>query len=145
MDAGSRPDMTASGLRAIIGRHGDVVVADSKNVIRMPEEITSPVSRVIIDFLHAETLEPAGSVLYPPGGWMGWHTNSDRPGWRVYVSYVRSKDKCFFRWRDGRDVSTDYDAAGLNIRMFRVGDVSDPLWHCVYADDWRFSIGFRAW
>lgn len=101
--------------------------------------MTASLSKTIADLFGAE---PSGAVLYPPHGWMGWHTNSDRDGWRLYISYSRST-KSFFRWKDGDAVVTDYDKEGFNFRYFRIGSKDDPFWHCVYADDWRFSLGFR--
>jgi hypothetical protein len=84
----------------------------------------------------------SGHFWYPPGGYMGWHTNSKAPGWRLYVSYSGENGKSFFRYREpgtGRIVTSK--DSGLNCRLFRVsGD--RLLWHAVYSDTDRFSLGY---
>ncbi len=83
----------------------------------------------------------SGRNIYPPGGHLGWHTNSNHPGKRIYITHVEESDKSFFRYiQDGREI-TSYDKKGWNMREFEVDD--NPLWHCVYTDIERLSIGFR--
>jgi hypothetical protein len=77
------------------------------------------------------------SVVYPPSGGMGWHTNSGLPGWRAYLSWSETGDSGMGWLRDG-EVVLDYDKPGWNIRMFQV-----PAWHCVFARCWRCSVGVR--
>ena len=31
-------------------------------------------------------IQPSGCFWYPPGSYMGWHTNLRLPGWRLYLS-----------------------------------------------------------
>jgi hypothetical protein len=84
----------------------------------------------------------SGHFWYPRGSWMGWHTNSRAPGWRIYINYAEEPGKSFFRYRDplSGKVHTLIDRQ-WNLRVFRV--VSEkPLWHCVYSDTERFSLGY---
>jgi hypothetical protein len=84
----------------------------------------------------------SGHLWYPPGSWMGWHTNSRVQGWRVYVNFAEEEGKSFFRYRDPRDgrVVTLSDR-NWNIRVFRIR-ADEPLWHAVYSDTNRFSMGY---
>lgn len=84
----------------------------------------------------------SGRWLYPKRGYMGWHTNSNSVGKRIYLTYCPS-DKSFFRYiKDGKKI-TSQDLVGWTMREFDI-DVDNPLWHCVYAAEPRLSIGFRV-
>ncbi len=74
---------------------------------------------------------------------MGWHTNSDNPGWRLYINYAEEPGKSFFRYRDPdtREIVTSIDKQ-LNFRLFRAS-MEKPLWHAIYSDTNRFSLGYR--
>lgn len=88
----------------------------------------------------------SGRFYYPEGGFMGWHTNSDAPGIRVYLAYASAENASYFRYYDNNtdQVVTDWDGLGWNIRAFDI--VDDPnqfYWHCVYAGKPRWSFGFH--
>jgi hypothetical protein len=84
----------------------------------------------------------SGLKLYPPGGYLSWHTNSDNPGIRVYFSYAREPG-CWFRYmRDNKAVTLE-DKPGWNIRVFPVRR-DNLLWHCVWAPVERYSFGFNC-
>ena len=88
------------------------------------------------------TLACSGHLWYPPGGYMGWHTNSGAPGWRMYLSYAEEPGKSFFRYRDPvtHEIVTSWDDR-WSVRMFEIrADV--PLWHAVYSDTHRVSVGY---
>lgn len=89
------------------------------------------------------SIQMSGMFLYPAnGGHMGWHTNSDSPCTRVYISNVKEGGKSFFRYRLNGEYVTSWDKAGWNIREFEVTK-ENPMWHCVYAEEQRLSVGFR--
>jgi hypothetical protein len=82
-----------------------------------------------------------GRFYYPPGGFMGWHTNSNDLGFRIYATFCKEGGKSFFRYLDGV-IRTEYEEAGWNFRLFEIR--RDKLyWHCVYSDTDRFSFGFN--
>lgn len=84
----------------------------------------------------------SGHFWYPHRSAMGWHTNSQVPGWRIYINYAESEGESFFRYRDplsGKLITLEDET--WNLRVFRVTD-SDPLWHCVYSNTNRFSLGY---
>lgn len=77
---------------------------------------------------------------FPPGGsGLGWHTDSSRPGWRVYI---------------GRPVATLPGAllvAGAaycdmpgKALAFYVSGIACATWHAVQAPSERFSVGLRC-
>lgn len=92
---------------------------------------------------HELSITNSGHFLYPPGGFMSWHTNSKSPGWRLYINYVEEPGKSFFRYRDPetREVKTSYDKK-WNFRLFKI-DPNKPFWHAVYSETNRYSFGFR--
>lgn len=87
----------------------------------------------------------SGRIWYPRNGFMGWHTNSDNKGYRLYCTFAREPKKSFFRFRDPRsgDIETSYDEEGWNFRVFQI--THNPLWHCVYSETDRFSIGYSLY
>ena len=87
----------------------------------------------------------SGHLWYPPGAYMGWHTNSKVPGWRVYVNYAEQEGRSFFRYRDPdtHEIVTLNDQQ-WNIRIFKI-DRDKPLWHAVYSDTHRFSMGYMLY
>jgi len=85
-------------------------------------------------------LTNAGFFLYPPGGYMGWHTNAKVPGWRVMLSAVDEPGRSFFRYRDPctGELHTSTDGA-FNLRLNRLQS-EPPVWHAVYSETYRFSL-----
>jgi hypothetical protein len=84
----------------------------------------------------------SGHFWYPQGSYMGWHTNSGAPGWRIYINYAEEEGKSFFRYRDTAtgQIVTLMDKE-WNIRIFEITG-KNPLWHAVYSDTNRFSLGY---
>ncbi len=86
-----------------------------------------------------------GAFWYPRNGYMGWHTNEDSLGYRIYCSYVPEDNKSFFRFRvPGTDkIVTSWEKKGWTFRYFEVGkNEEDRLWHCIYSNTDRISLGF---
>lgn len=85
----------------------------------------------------------SGHFWYPPGSFMGWHTNSRVVGMRAYLTYAAEPGRSFFRYRDRAtgEIVTSTDT-GWDLRFFAV-TAEEPLWHavCSYTD--RFSFGYR--
>jgi hypothetical protein len=86
----------------------------------------------------------SGSYLYQPKSYMGWHTNSNVPFRRMYLTYVDKPNKSFFRYYDesSKKIVTDYDNENINVRIFDICD-KNLFWHCVYSECNRFSFGFK--
>jgi hypothetical protein len=89
-------------------------------------------------------LRASGHFWYPPGSYMGWHTNARVPGWRAYVTYAEEPERSFFRFADPEtgEVRTSWDD-GWDLRIFRV-EPDRPFWHAVYSGTDRFSFGYHV-
>lgn len=84
----------------------------------------------------------SGRNWYPPNGYMGWHTNANVQGFRLYCSHTPVANQSFFRYLDPvtNQIETSWDTAGWNFRCFRTD--LEPLWHCVYSKTDRISFGY---
>lgn len=90
-------------------------------------------------------LHLSGNGFYPKNGYMGWHTNRNTPGVRLYCNWARETGKsglCYYH--EGFDTSrkVSLDSAGWNFRLFRT-DYKFPFWHSVFSLTNRISVGFR--
>ena len=101
------------------------------------------------DTVQLNLTQHRGNFLYPQGGFMGWHTNSDFPGTRVYVAYSTAERGSYFKYvdrtnQDNPNIITDWDNAGWTVRIFCPSNIpSEYLWHCVGAPNaTRMSFGF---
>jgi len=85
-----------------------------------------------------------GKTLYPEESFMSWHTDNAEPGYIFYCTYAEEDDKSFLRYRntDTGKVETAWDKKGWYFRIFDINP-ENSLWHCVFSDCARFSIGYR--
>ncbi len=123
---------------------GGSVISDE--LLHMRREVDEVIMKRIRGiFSHPEKLdiECSGHFWYPPGGYMGWHTNLRKPGWRMYVNYAEEEHRSFFRYRDPDtgEVITCPDEI-WNFRLFKITP-EKPFWHCVFSETNRFSLGYR--
>lgn len=94
---------------------------------------------------HNCSIVQSGYFLYPKNGYMGWHTNADTPYLRCYITYSENGDS-YFKYRDPttKEIIIDKDNVGWTSRYFNISDKEDELlWHCVYSNTNRISIGYR--
>lgn len=87
-----------------------------------------------VGFLIPEGCRLQCRSFYPEDGGVDWHTDSSRPGWRLYVYRYRSGDG-LFRYADLRFIETGYGAY-----VFKVGE---HCWHCLSVTGERLSIGLE--
>lgn len=88
----------------------------------------------------------SGNGYYPENGYMGWHTNRDQDGVRIYCNWASEGGKSGLHYfHDGYDSETRilYDSKGWNIRLFST-DYRMPFWHGVFSQCHRVSVGFRV-
>lgn len=107
--------------------------------------LTQEMARTLSNLLEPTRrmrLFQSGRNWYPPRGYMGWHTNSNVQGFRLYCSHAEESAASFFRYQDpeSREIETLWDKKGWNFRCFRT-DLK-PLWHCVYSKTNRISFGY---
>lgn len=86
-----------------------------------------------------------GTLLYPPGGYVGWHTNSDITGTRVYIVYSNQNHCSYFKYvDDNNQIITSWDRKGWTVRLFEIpSNRKQPYWHCIESlTAHRVSFGF---
>ena len=124
--------------------HNDLSV-EVQELEQFKNHLDKTISSVLPEIFGRDDLIaiPSGHFWYPEGGYMGWHTNSLNPGWRMYLNVADEAGKSFFRYRDQNTgkIMTSIDAK-WNLRIFRLTD-SDPLWHSVYSETNRYSFGYQ--
>ncbi|WP_234775673.1 hypothetical protein [Paraburkholderia tropica] len=86
----------------------------------------------------------SNGVWYPRNGFMGWHTNNNLPGLRLYLTYADEMEMSFFRYMDPvtRKIITSFDKKGWALRLFCIPQ-DGFFWHCVYSDCNRYSLGWH--
>ena len=122
----------------------DVTKNDS-NMKKFDKEISLSFLPTIIKLVGTHHVSVSGHFLYPPTGYMGWHTNYKVPCKRLYITYATEDKKSFFRYIDplSKEVITDYDDKGITIREFDVTGRPPYLWHCVGSECMRLSFGYQ--
>ena len=103
--------------------------------------VTQKMVHSIQKIFPSRWVHSSGYFYYPPTGFMGWHTNSDYPCQRLYVTYTKEANKSFFRYMEDGVVVTDYDSKGLTVRLFDIKK-DELFWHCVGSETDRLSFGF---
>ena len=80
---------------------------------------------------------------YPPGGFVGWHTNYAAPGWIVLFNWSE-KGEGYFRYYHDEQLITLQDKPGWNARVGRFRpEPENGLWHCARTECRRFSFSYR--
>ena len=135
----------------------------SKKVDGFPEQtvgvdlmrFTTPFDSVqkALKLLDRELIDWSGSrnnavkMLYPKGGFMGWHHNANAAGYNILLSWSE-KGLGFFRYQDPitKEVVTMQDTPGWTCKVGYYGRWSEPekiYWHCASAEhEERFTLGY---
>ena len=108
-------------------------------------KITKSILEEVKILVKCINVTASGHFIYPPTGYMGWHTNYKYPCKRLYITYATEDKKSFFRYRDPEtnEIITDYDDKGITMREFIVTGKPPYFWHCVGSDCIRISFGYR--
>lgn len=117
----------------------DINVDIAKNVryIDINTDIKNKIWLSLKDSIINSNIEYTNCIGYPPNGGMDWHTNSNNPGIRVYVSWSENGNSGML-WYKNNKILIDKDSAGFNIRQFLT-----PCWHSVWSNCYRYSMGFK--
>jgi hypothetical protein len=122
---------------------------DNKKLIHIDQSFTKKYNSKFIYFLQKKFLQSSiilsGNFLYPKNGYMGWHTNADTPYLRCYITYSENGDS-YFKYRDPitKEIITDKDNVGWTLRYFKISNkIDELLWHCVYSNTTRISMGYK--
>ena len=135
----------------------------SKKVDGFPEKtygvdlmkFTTPFQSVrdALKTLDTELLAWSGSrnnavkMLYPKGGYMGWHHNANAAGYNILLSWSE-KGMGFFRYQDPitKEIITMQDTPGWTCKVGYYGSWTEPdkiYWHCASAEhEERFTLGY---
>ena len=118
---------------------------DDSNIKRFDMKFTKLLLKEVQRLVKSNHVIPSGCFLYPPTGYMGWHTNCLEPVKRLYITYASEDKKSFFRYRDPetKQIITDYDDKGITLREFNVTDKPPYFWHCVGSECNRLSFGYQ--
>lgn len=123
-----------------------IEIPKSKNIIQtnagMPiSSINDDNLKKAMDLLGCNKV--TNSYMMGPNERLGWHTNSNLPGFRTY--YTLSNGKSLFKYLNPEtgEVIEDWDNPGWTARTFKVsGD--NLFWHSVWTGTRRFSFGFST-
>ena len=88
-------------------------------------------------------------LYYPPGGFVGWHTNQNNSGYQFIFSWSEKGDG-YFQYYDKqkKEIVKLPDQAGWNARYYHFGQAEeDHCWHSAYTNVPRMTICvlFRWW
>lgn len=89
----------------------------------------------------------AVKMLYPKGGYMGWHHNANAPGYNIILSWSKGGSG-YFRYQDPitKEIITLEDTPGWTCKCGYYGKFSEPdkiIWHCANAaQEERFTLGY---
>lgn len=121
---------------------GSLLDADILDRRREIDRLVCERLRSLFDSEAPLSIECSGHFWYPPGGYMGWHTNLRKPGWRFYITNSEQPGRSFFRYQDpdSAKIVTAVDQE-WDFRLFRICP-RKPFWHAVYSETNRFSLGY---
>lgn len=89
----------------------------------------------------------AVKMLYPKGGFMGWHHNANAPGYNILLSWSK-EGTGYFRYQDPatKEIITMHDTPGWTCKVGYYGSWEEKdkiYWHCASAEhEERFTLGY---
>ena len=84
---------------------------------------------------------------YPPGGFIGWHTNWNASAYQMLFTYSLDGNG-YFNYLDNKtnEIVTIPDKKGWQCRWFYFGEKNDPdnhCWHSAYTSCDRFTMAVK--
>ena len=101
-----------------------------------PDPLESVQKFVKSDFVHhLGATSDALFLYYPPGGFVGWHTNQNNSGYQIVFSWSESGDGYFQVYdKEKEEVIRYYDQPGWNCRHQLFGrEEHEHCWHSAYT------------
>lgn len=88
----------------------------------------------------------AVKMYYPNGGYMGWHTNWNCPGYNILLSY-NNDGNGYFRYVDpvSQEIITQSDVKGWQAKVGYFGKREERdkiVWHCARSKSERLTFGY---
>lgn len=119
----------------------------AKMIRSEPDKWGDYMQRVKYDFA-AEIGAHTSALLsyYPPGGFVGWHTNYDASAYQVLFTW--SDGNGYFRYRDNEtgEIVHIPDVEGWQCRHYYFAPESEPdnlCWHSAYAGGERITLAYK--
>lgn len=83
------------------------------------------------------------SQLYPPEGFIAWHSNANAPGYNLIFTWSETGDGWFkFIDHDGKEVHMQ-DKPGWTLKAGYFGTEEEgPVFHAAYTNCWRMTHSF---
>lgn len=84
---------------------------------------------------------------YPPGGFVGWHTNWNANAYQILFTHSKTGNG-YFRYFDEKtkEIVTIDDKPGWQCRWYYFGHLDEPehhCWHAAYAGCDRITLAFK--
>ena len=112
-------------------------VYQTKDVCRRLNIWANPPQILIDKMMSLGAAVVSGQFIYCSGDFQGWHTNGNVLGQRVYISWADQRHMSGMRFYIDNKYIDSPDQEGWNLRAF-----TPPVWHSVYANCARASVGF---
>ena len=114
-----------------------------------------PLIREVYKFSENEFITELGAnskavfLYYPPGGFVGWHTNQNNSGYQFIFTYSKNGDG-YFQYYDKQRQETiiTKDQPGWRCHYHHFGkETHEHCWHSAYTNEPRITICvlFRWW
>lgn len=86
------------------------------------------------------------AAYYPPGGYIGWHTNWNAPGYNILLTYSETGEG-WFEWQDPvtKEIHRIDDEPGWQCKVGYYGTIDEPdkvCWHAAYTDCERLTFAY---
>ena len=91
-------------------------------------------------------LKLSGLFYYPPGSFREWHTNKNKPGYRLYYIKTLESNKSYLNFIhpiSGELISVPDKKECIN--LFMIPQEYEYLWHNIISYTHRISIGFHIY
>lgn len=114
-----------------------------------------PLVKEILNYSRGEFVSDLGAndnavfLYYPPGGFVGWHTNQNNSGYQFIFSWSEKGDG-YFQYYDKKkkEIVKLPDKSGWQARYYHFGkDEAEHCWHSAYTNVPRITVCvlFRWW
>ena len=119
----------------------------ARMVEKNPDKFTGWRDRVRNDFAaEIGAMHSALLNYYPPGGFVGWHTNWNANAYQILFTWSETGDG-YFRYRDHTGtIITEKDKPGWQCRHYYFGakhEKEHHCWHAAYAGCDRITLAYK--
>lgn len=102
------------------------------------------IDRKLLDFFGARN--NALQMFYPAGGFIGWHTNCNAPGYNIIISCNPGADGYFVHYDHiKKEYEYYHDKPGWNIKAGYFGSEKEPekmYWHAAKTNTPRLTLSY---